>query len=309
MEKQFFYTSLARALATNYGIDVKLSRTFRLSGGDINKAYGIELSNGVDVFMKANEKSNVDFFTQEVNNLNAISKTKTISTPEVIAYGTDDGENVGYSFLLLKYIPEENPTNQFWENLAHKLSQLHKSDTTIFLSKDDFDAGCNFGFLQDNYIGRTKQINSSKKSWIEFFKDNRLAPQFKLAQKYFSESESKKITKLLDNLDKFLVEPKFPSLLHGDLWSGNILCGKNSEPYLIDPACYVGNLEADIAMTELFGGFSQRFYSAYEESGFLDSEYTSRRDLYNLYHVLNHLNLFGQNYLSAAKAIIDNYVD
>lgn len=303
------YTSLARALATNYGKDVKLSRTFRLSGGDINKAYGIELSNGVDIFMKANEKENIDFFTQEVNNLNAISKTKTISTPEVIAYGTDDGENVGYSFLLLKYIPEENPTNQFWENLAHKLSQLHKSDATIFLSKDDFDAGFNFGFLQDNYIGRTKQINSVKKSWIEFFRDNRLAPQFKLAQKYFSESESKKITKLLDNLDKFLVEPKFPSLLHGDLWSGNILCGKNSEPYLIDPACYVGNLEADIAMTELFGGFPQRFYSAYEESGFLDSEYTSRRDLYNLYHVLNHLNLFGQNYLSAAKAIIDNYVD
>lgn len=157
------YTSLARALATNYGIDVKLSRTFRLSGGDINKAYGIELSNGTDIFMKANEKENIDFFTQEVNNLNAISKTKTISTPEVIAYGTDDGENVGYSFLLLKYIPEENPTNQFWENLAHKLSQLHKSDATIFLSKDDFDAGCNFGFLQDNYIGRTKQINSAKK--------------------------------------------------------------------------------------------------------------------------------------------------
>lgn len=309
MEKQFFYTSLARALASNYGIDVKLSRTFRLSGGDINKAYGIELSNGTDIFMKANEKENIDFFTQEVNNLNAISKTKTISIPEVIAYGTDDGENVGYSFLLLKYIPEENPTNQFWENLAHKLSQLHKSDATIFLSKDDFDAECNFGFLQDNYIGRTKQINSAKKSWIEFFRDNRLAPQFKLVQKYFSESESKKITKLLDNLDKFLVEPKFPSLLHGDLWSGNILCGKNSEPYLIDPACYVGNLEADIAMTELFGGFPQRFYSAYEESGFLDSEYTSRRDLYNLYHVLNHLNLFGQNYLSAAKAIIDNYVD
>ena len=105
MEKQFFYTSLARALATNYGNDVKLSRTFRLSGGDINKAYGIELSNGTDIFMKANEKENIDFFTQEVNNLNAISKTKTISTPEVIAYGTDDGEDVGYSFLLLKYIP------------------------------------------------------------------------------------------------------------------------------------------------------------------------------------------------------------
>ena len=103
--------------------------------------------------------------------------------------------------------------------------------------------------------------------------------------------------------------PLKPSLLHGDLWAGNILCGKNQTPYLIDPACYVGNAEADIAMTELFGGFNPVFYSVYKEEGLLQDDYVSRRDLYNLYHVLNHVNLFGHSYLGAAKAIIKKYVE
>ena len=164
-------------------------------------------------------------------------------------------------------------------------------------------------FLQDNYIGRTKQINSPKKSWVEFFRDNRLVPQFKLAQKYFDSDEINNFEKLVDNISDFLIEPEKPSLLHGDLWSGNILCGKNQTPYLIDPACYVGHPEADIAMTELFGGFHPVFYSVYKEVGLLQDDYVSRRDLYNLYHVLNHVNLFGHSYLGAAKAIIKKYVE
>lgn len=309
MKELIVYNSLAKSLATNYGSDIKLTRTFKLAGGDINKAYGIELSNGIDVFMKANEKQNVDFFIQEVNNLEAISKTKTISTPEVIAYGTDDGDNVGYSFLLLKYVPEENQTKEFWQNLGRKVAQMHNAKTSEFLSKEDLDKENKFGFSQDNYIGRNKQINSAKKTWIDFFRENRLEVQFKLAQNYFSENDFSKITKLLDNLEKFLPEPNQTSLLHGDLWKGNILCAKNFEPYLIDPACYVGHNETDIAMTELFGAFPNDFYSAYNEIKPIDSEYSNRRDLYNLYHVLNHLNLFGQTYLEAAKAIIDKYVE
>ena len=303
------FNSFALALATNYGVDIKLTRSFRLAGGDVNKAYGIELSNGVDIFMKANEKDNVDFFVQEANNLEAISKTNSIGTPEVVALGTDNGEDVGYSFLLLKYVPEDNKTNLFWENLARSLATMHKAETERFLPKDKLAKGCKFGFLQDNYIGRTKQINTPTKSWIEFFRDNRLLPQFKLAQKYFENDEIKNFEKLIDNISDFLVEPEKPSLLHGDLWSGNILCGKNEIPYLIDPACYVGNAEADIAMTELFGGFNPVFYSVYKEEGLLQDDYVSRRDLYNLYHVLNHVNLFGQSYMGAAKAIIKKYVE
>ena len=303
------FNSFALALATNYGVDIKLTRSFRLAGGDVNKAYGIELSNGVDIFMKANEKDNVDFFVQEANNLEAISKTNSIGTPEVVALGTDNGEDVGYSFLLLKYVPEDNKTNLFWENLARSLANMHKAETERFLPKDKLAKGCKFGFLQDNYIGRTKQINTPTKSWIEFFRDNRLLPQFKLAQKYFENDEIKNFEKLIDNISDFLIEPEEPSLLHGDLWSGNILCGKNETPYLIDPACYVGHPEADIAMTELFGGFNPVFYSVYKEEGLLQDDYVSRRDLYNLYHVLNHVNLFGQSYLGAAKAIIKKYVE
>ena len=303
------FNSFALALATNYGVDIKLTRSFRLAGGDVNKAYGIELSNGVDIFMKANEKDNVDFFVQEANNLEAISKTNSIGTPEVVALGTDNGEDVGYSFLLLKYVPEDNKTNLFWENLARSLANMHKAETERFLPKDKLAKGCKFGFLQDNYIGRTKQISTPTKSWIEFFRDNRLLPQFKLAQKYFDENEIKSFEKLVDNISDFLIEPEKPSLLHGDLWSGNVLCGKNETPYLIDPACYVGHPEADIAMTELFGGFNPVFYSVYKEEGLLQDDYVSRRDLYNLYHVLNHVNLFGQSYMGAAKAIIKKYVE
>lgn len=302
------FNSFALALATNYGVDIKLTRSFRLAGGDVNKAYGIELSNGVDIFMKANEKDNVDFFVQEANNLEAISKTNSIGTPEVVALGTDNGEDVGYSFLLLKYVPEDNKTNLFWENLARSLANMHKAETERFLPKDKLAKGCKFGFLQDNYIGRTKQINTPTKSWIEFFRDNRLLPQFKLAQKYFENDEIKNFEKLIDKISDFLIEPEKPSLLHGDLWSGNILCGKNETPYLIDPACYVGHPEADIAMTELFGGFSGKFYDAYKNTGLLQSGYSERRDLYNLYHILNHLNMFGKTYLSAARSIIDSYL-
>ena len=303
------FNSFALALATNYGVDIKLTRSFRLTGGDVNKAYGIELSNGVDIFMKANEKDNVDFFVQEANNLEAISKTNSIGTPEVVALGTDNGEDVGYSFLLLKYVPEDNKTNLFWENLARSLANMHKAETERFLPKDKLAKGCKFGFLQDNYIGRTKQINTPTKTWIEFFRDNRLLPQFKLAQKYFENDEIKNFEKLIDKISDFLIEPEKPSLLHGDLWAGNILCGKNQTPYLIDPACYVGHPEADIAMTELFGGFNPVFYSVYKEVGLLQDDYVSRRDLYNLYHVLNHVNLFGHSYLGAAKAIIKKYVE
>ena len=229
------FNSFARALATNYGVDIKLTRTFKLAGGDVNKAYGIELSNGVDIFMKANAKENVDFFVQEANNLEAISKTNSIGTPEVVALGTDDGEEVGYSFLLLKYVPEDDKTNLFWENLARSLANMHKADTKEFLPKENLSEGCKFGFLQDNYIGRTKQINSPKKSWIEFFRDNRLVPQFKLAQKYFDGDEIKNFEKLVDNISDFLIEPEKPSLVHGDLWSGNILCGKSEIPQTQHP--------------------------------------------------------------------------
>ena len=238
----------------------------------------------------------------------AIADTKTIATPKVLGLGTEDGEEVGYSFLLLDFVELGNLDEKFWEKSAENLSKMHKAETSSFIPKEDYEKGLIFGFYEDNYIGRTKQINTPKKNWIDFFRENRLEPQFKMAENHFSSEEIKLVHKLLEKLDSFLVEPEKPSLLHGDLWAGNVMCDTKPQAMLIDPACYVGHPEADIAMTELFGGFSGRFYEAYKSTGLLQPNYADRRDLYNLYHLLNHLNMFGKSYFSAVKAILEKYV-
>ena len=303
------YNSLAAALVDLFGNSVAIAETDRLSGGDINKAYGLTLTNGKHIFMKANAKANADFFTAEAAGLSAISKTGAIATPEILCTGTDDGEDVGYSFLLLKFIKSGSRQKKYWEDFAQKLAAMHKADTSVYFDDADAEdkAKC-FGFFQDNFIGARPQKNTPCSSWISFFRDNRLAPQFKAADSYFSPDDRTQITKLLDHLDDFLVEPQSPSLLHGDLWSGNVMCGPDGKAMLIDPAAYVGHAEADLAMTELFGGFPPEFYEAYRATRPLQPGYENRRDLYNLYQLLNHLNLFGPTYLGPVLSIVAEYV-
>ena len=290
------YNSLAGALVDLFGNSVAITQTDRLSGGDINKAYGLTLNTGDKIFMKANAKSNAAFFTAEAAGLSAIASTKAISTPKIICTGTDDGEDVGYSFLLLEFIKSSGKISTYWETFAQELAAMHKADV-----------GKEFGFSQDNFIGARPQQNTLASSWISFFRDQRLAPQFKAADSYFTPADREKITKLLDNLDRFLIEPEQPSLLHGDLWSGNVMCGSDGKAMLIDPACYVGHREADLAMTELFGGFSPDFYDSYFACAKMEAGYQDRKDIYNLYHLLNHLNLFGRGYLSSVLRILSRY--
>lgn len=292
------YNSLAGALVDIFGNSVAITETDRLSGGDINKAYGLKLNTGDKIFMKANAKTNAAFFTAEAAGLSAIASTKAISTPKIICTGTDDGEDVGYSFLLLEFIKSSGKIKTYWETFAQELAAMHKADV-----------GKEFGFSQDNFIGARPQQNTPASSWISFFRDQRLAPQFEAADSYFTAADREKITKLLDNLDRFLIEPEQPSLLHGDLWSGNVMCGSDGKAMLIDPACYVGHREADLAMTELFGGFPQSFYDTYKEAFPLQPGYEERRDLYNLYQLLNHLNLFGPTYLEPVLSIVGEYVE
>ena len=296
------HTSLAQALVSLYGNSVAITETDRLSGGDINKAYGLTLNTGAHIFMKANSKANADFFTAEAAGLSAIEATGVIKTPEILCTGTDDGEDVGYSFLLLKFIKSAKPRTDYWESFARDLAALHKADTKIF------EISGKFGFFQNNFIGARAQNNTPSDSWISFFRDNRLAPQFKDADSYFTAEDRSKITKLLDHLEDFLIEPNQPSLLHGDLWSGNVMCGPEGKAMLIDPAAYIGHAEADLAMTELFGGFPEKFYDAYREANPLEPGYENRRDIYNLYQLLNHLNLFGPTYLGPVLSIIDEYI-
>ncbi|MCR4822548.1 MAG: fructosamine kinase family protein [Treponema sp.] len=296
------YKSLAQALVSLFGNDIAIVQTDRLSGGDINKAYGLHLSNGKTVFMKANEKKNAPFFTAEALALSAIESTKTIATPKVLCTGTDAGEDVGYSFLFLDFIQSAPKNKDYWEVFGRELAQMHKAST------EKFTGGKKFGFLQDNFIGARKQENINSDSWVEFFRDSRLAPQFKTADSYFDENDRRLISKLLDHLRDYLIEPEKTSLLHGDLWKGNAMCGPDGKAWLIDPAGYVGNAEADLAMTELFGGFTEEFYASYREENPLQPGYEERRDLYNLYHLLNHLNMFGGNYLNPVKSILQEYV-
>lgn len=293
------FTSIESAISSLFGNSIKIAHTGSIAGGDINDAYGLTLSDGTRVFMKSNKKENASFFAAEAAGLAAIAQTKAIGAPHILGCGTDEKSHS--SFLLLEFVSGKSRIKNYWETFAHELADMHKANT------DDFAENGKYGFISDNYIGARKQINMAHDSFILFFKECRLKPQFRDAKNYFDMADLKRIEKLLDKLDDILVEPRQPSLLHGDLWSGNFITGNDGKAWIIDPAVYVGNAEADIAMTELFGGYPQAFYDAYKESGLLQPEYESRRDLYNLYHLLNHLNMFGYSYLSAARRIVGKY--
>lgn len=295
------FTSIESALASLFGNNVRIAHSDRVSGGDINEAFALTLTDDSRVFMKTNTRENIAFFTTEATGLHAIAQTGAIGIPRILGSGTDENM-AGHSFLLLEYIDAKNRISTYWETFARQLAAMHQAPTA------DFTPQGNYGFIEDNFIGAGKQINTQQQSWTTFFRDCRLQPQFEAASCYFDAIDFRKITKLLDKLDEFLTEPEYPSLLHGDLWSGNFMTGKDGKAWLIDPAVYVGHAEADIAMTELFGGFAPAFYDAYREAAPMQPGYHRRRNLYNLYHLLNHLNLFGQTYLAPIKRIIDGYV-
>ena len=291
------YGSLKEALIGIFGEDVRVKDRRAVYGGDANEAYSLYLSNGETFFVKANSVERADFFRAEAEGISAIRSTGAIRVPRIYATGADEG----YSFLLMEYIDSAREVEGFWEKLGTDLARMHKADTAAFSKSGKY------GFNRDNYIGAGYQKNAVKDSFIEFFAECRLRPQFELAEKYFDDDMGRKINRLLDTLDRYLIEPDMPSLLHGDLWSGNFMADEKGMPMLIDPAVYVGCNEADIAMTELFGGFDKRFYDSY--FGFIGMVpgYDDRRDLYNLYHLLNHLNLFGSSYLYAVVRTIERY--
>ncbi len=294
-----FFESLEAAIVSLYGEGVKIKEKRIVSGGDANDAALLTLNTGDRLFAKLNSLSREGFFTAEAEGLSAIASTNTIRTPKLLALGKD--KTLSCVFLLMEYITGEKMIPDYWEVFAEELYAMHKADASGFVK------GGRFGFLNNNYIGLGKQRNSPRDLWIDFFRECRLEPQFKLAEQYFGQEELKKSHRLLEHLDKLLTEPQKPSLIHGDLWSGNFVTGTDGKAWLIDPAAYVGHPEADLAMTELFGGFSSAFYSAYRRVSGMDAGYQDRRDLYNLYHLLNHLNLFGGGYYSGVIRILNRY--
>ena len=295
--------SLDQAITTVFGENLRIVSRRPVHGGDINESYCLSLSDGSAVFMKCNTLKNLPFFEAEAKGLEALRRTNAIGVPRALAIGTDKTQRM--SFLLMEYLEHAARLTRYWEIFGRELAVLHRADCTEFAAAGQ---GRPFGFTHDNYIGASPQMNTPKENWITFFRECRLLPQIKMAERYLDSGMRKQCTKLLDHLDSYLTEPKFPSLIHGDLWSGNAVCGPNGKAWILDPAAYVGNYEAELAMTELFGSNPNTFYEAYDEIIPIDSGYRDRRDLYNLYHMLNHLNLFGASYLGSVQRIIKKYV-
>lgn len=259
-----------------------------LNGGDINRAALIQ-SGKTNWFVKYHSNAPAGMFEAEALALEKISATGCIRVPEAIAWGADNET----SWLVLEYI--ELKSNGPAELLGEQLAAMHEI------------TGDSFGWSDNNYIGTTPQLNQQTDNWIEFWRDYRLRPQLNMAQaagfgsRLFDSGE-----RLLANLDQILRDHKpAASLLHGDLWAGNKAYTTSGTPVIFDPASYYGDRETDIAMTELFGGFGPEFYSAYQSHLPLPDGYPLRRELYNLYHMLNHLNLFGAGYLSRCESIVD----
>ena len=261
-----------------------------ISGGCINTAYLLQ-GNHSSYFIKLNQARYLPMFEAEFLGLNELLATQTIKIPQPIVYGSSSN----HAFLVLETLPFIASTPQSDWQLGQQLAALHKIQQPFF------------GWHIDNTIGSTAQINSPSKNWLSFWQDQRLNAQLSLAEKQgYGGRLIQSGEKLSNSLPYFFTDyhPQ-PSLLHGDLWSGNTAVTTHGIPVIYDPACYYGDREADIAMTQLFGGFGARFYAGYQEAYPLDSGYSVRANLYNLYHILNHLNLFGEGYLHQAQELID----
>ena len=268
-------------------------KAFRpVSGGDISRAFLLETSQNRYFLKTNNHQEALMMFQAEKLGLETIYKTNTIAVPEVFYCGSFEKD----SFLLLQYIEPKSPEKKDFVRLGTKLATLHNISQT------------SFGFTSDNYIGRLFQSNKSHLNWEDFYCYERLLPQLKLSKSkgLLSNNEIPEITGLLKVLKDMFCNAK-PSLLHGDLWSGNFIIATDGQPFLIDPAIYFGHHEVDIAMSKLFGGFDPYFYEAYQDYYPVDENYSARIDLHQLYYLLVHLNMFGNSYYGSVKAILSRY--
>lgn len=272
------------------GLNFRSSRHDSVGGGFINAAYRIA-GDGLRYFVKLNRADQCAMFEAEARGLQEISSSGTIRVPQAICVGSA----ANASYLVLEYLELGPCGGTACERMGERLAQMHRHTAS------------RFGWRIDNTIGSTPQINTPDHDWIAFWREWRLGFQLRLAAKNdYGGSLQNKGARLLDELPRFF--PGYapaPSLLHGDLWSGNSGADKQGEPVIFDPAVYYGDREADLAMTELFNGFPPRFYAAYREAYPLDPGYAVRKTLYNLYHILNHANLFGGGYASRAENMID----
>jgi len=261
-----------------------------IGGGCINESYVVR-GHGRAFFVKLNAPARAGMFAAEAEGLAEIARSNTVRVPQPVCHGA----NTNASWLVLEHLELRPGGDRSMAQLGRNLARLHRV------------TGERYGWHRDNTIGATPQVNTRSDDWIAFWRERRLGYQLKLAE---SRGHGGRLIaageRLLGTLPSFFrgYTPP-PSLLHGDLWSGNVGLEAGGDPVIYDPAVYYGDRETDLAMTELFGGFSQSFYQAYRAEHTLDPGYETRKHLYNLYHVLNHLNLFGGGYGAKAERMIE----
>lgn len=266
----------------------KIVRSETVEGGCINNSSRLFLESGISLFLKENSNTPADMFHAEAIGLKTLGERRAIRVPQVI-HAEDD-------FLLMEDLGQNSVSATFWIDLAEGLAELHKATSA------------QFGFTIDNYCGSTRQENTLSNNGHEFFATYRILKLASLAfyRKLIEIEDLAALENIAKNLS-LLIPQQDAVLIHGDLWAGNIHCCKNCEPALIDPAPYWGWAEAELAMTNLFGGFSKKFYEAYESNSQIEKNWRERMPIYNIYHLLNHLLLFGTSYLAPIRNITKRY--
>jgi protein-ribulosamine 3-kinase len=263
-----------------------------VGGGYISDSQICLCKSGTSFFLKVNYSGLPGMFLKEANGLRELKKANALRVPEVVLADSN--------FILLENITSAGKIKNFYEQFGERFALLHRFTDN------------QHGFFENNYIGSSEQVNLPRvKDWKTFYWNNRVLFQLNLCEKYgYASNELRKGIAILENkLDDIMADSEnIPSLLHGDLWNGNYISDDMGEACLIDPAVYYGNREADLAMTKLFGGFSNEFYSAYNKAYPLPAGYEYRENLYKLYHILNHLNIFGTGYYSQAMSLIKLYL-
>lgn len=266
-----------------------------IGGGCIANACRLETEEGT-FFLKWSTRAVAKTFVSEAEGLRELKAANSpLFIPDVIA--VEEGTEQIPGLLLMEWIESGEKGSRFWEDFGRGLAVLHRSTTD------------RYGFHHDNFIGHLPQRNDWEEDWPTFFIQHRIEPQVSMARDrgVWHRGWDPYLERLIQSIDQILPASPEPSILHGDLWSGNFMVTRSGKAALIDPAVYYGHREADLAMTELFGGFNDRFYQAYREAWPLDDGYEKRRDLYNLYHLINHLNHFGGSYAHSVSGIIKQF--
>ncbi|GAB2572571.1 fructosamine kinase family protein [Spirosoma areae] len=293
-DEQFSFFESILFSAVGHSVDV-FDMQF-LSGGDINTAAQVFSSEGV-FFVKWNQTELSspelpDMFDAEAKGLDLLRQTNSLTIPHVVGHG----RHLDKSFIILEYIDPGKPTKTYWETLGQSMASLHSHTQS------------KFGLHFTNYIGSLPQINTPTADGFDFFFAHRLLPQAGLAlyKELLPKQAYDALFRLRDRLPDLLPNER-PALLHGDLWTGNVLVNEDGNPALIDPAVYYGFREADLAFTKLFAGFDERFYEAYDEAFPLYSGFDERVAIYNLYPLLVHVNLFGSGYVSGVERVLKQF--